>query len=164
MAQLKRDVLSGKMSLALIERFGGNDEKHIPERMKGNRKVIGMNTVAIKLLNHDGKESELRLESASLTEYDGETLTIYNAGLREPTEQEKDTLNKANQIVKEYNEKYPFGNGGFWIKKEFFEKSDCPWMEGFKTIKGKRYEPCKDKVYDRKIKGDVILKYAVTMA
>ena len=68
----------------------------------------------------------VKSKRAALTEYDGDTLTIYNAGYRELTEQERAVVTKGEQIVKEYNEKNPYGNGGFWVKKDYFAKSDCP--------------------------------------
>lgn len=163
LAQLKRDAATGRMILTLIERFGGSDEKHIPDRMKGARKVIGLNTVALKLLNHDGKESELRYGAASLIEYDDDVLTVYNPGMRELTDQERDVLRQAQEKCNEYTAKYPYSDT-YWIRKSFFEKSECPWMAGFEIIKGRKYDPCRNMVLDKAVKGDVILKYSVTMA
>ena len=159
LAQLKRDAKAG-MSLELIERFGGCDEKHIPDRMKGSRKVIGQNTVALKLLNHDGKESELRLDNAKLTEYTGDTLTIYTAGYRPLTDQERAVLDEGIRRGREYEEKYP-SCSGYWIKKSFYEKSDCPWMEGYDYIRGMKYDSSKDMIHDSHVRGDAILKYRV---
>lgn len=157
LAQLKRDANSGKMALELIERYGktGNE---IKETMRGIRKVSRSNTVGIFLINNDGKESKLTIRSAKLIEYDGETLIIFNAGYREPTEEEKFVLAKRDEIYKQYSDSY---NGGFWQAKRMFENSKCPWMEGNETKCGKRYDRNNNVVYDNIIKGRAILKYKV---
>lgn len=159
LADLKRDAASGKMSLEIVERFGktGND---IPAKMQGIRKVIGSNTVCIKLLNNNGEESELRFDCAKLMEYDGETLVIYNPGRREPTAEEKMVLYGVKSIYEKYKDSY---NGGFWQAKDYVKNSACPWMAGNGFIKGKMYEQHSGKVVDKSIKGDVILRYIVHM-
>lgn len=163
LAQLKRDAASGNMILTLIERFGGSDEEHIPERMKGARKVIGTNTVALKLLNHDGRESEMRFGAASLVEYTDNSLTIYNPGYRELSDHEKAILSEAERKVEEYKQKYPY-NDTYWMKKSFFEKSDCPYLGCYETVKGCRYDRNRNMIQDKAIKGEAILKYTVSMA
>lgn len=155
LAQLKRDANSGKMSLELIERYGSTE---IIERLKGIRKVKKSNSVAIILINLDGKESELRIDSAKLIDYDGKHLTIYAAGTREPSEEEKSILIKRDELYKKYADTY---SGGFWQVKQMFEKSKFPYMAGHETIKGKRYDHNTGLVYDNSIKGEVILKYNV---
>lgn len=163
LAQLKRDAASGNMKLTLIERFGGTDEQHIPERMKGARSVVGVNTVALKMLNNDGKESELRFGAASLIEYDDDRLTIYNAGFRDLTDQEKEILNDEKRKEQEYKERNPYSDT-YWMRKQFFANCPCPWLAGYETVKGCRYDICRNVVQDKAIKGDAILKYAVAMA
>lgn len=160
LAQLKRDAASGNLVLTLMERYGNNE---IPERMKGARKVVGVNTVAIKLLNNDGNESELRIDAASLVDYDDNSLTIYSPGFRELNEQEKAILKQAKEKADEYNAKYPY-NDTYWIRRSFIEKSSCPYLMGSGFKKGKRYDCCREIVQDKAIKGDAILRYVVSMA
>lgn len=157
LTQFKRDAASGKMSLELIERFGktGND---LPEKMRGLRKVTRVNTVAVMLLNQDGVESELRFESANLIDYDCETLVVYNPGMRQLTDEEDAVLAQIYDLQKKYANTY---SGGFWQVKEFCQKSSCPWMEGHKTVRGKKYLANKGMVLDNSIKGEAILKYKV---
>ena len=64
-AELKRDANGGKMSLEMIEWYGKTGDE-IKETLRGIRKVLRANTVAIILLNRDGNESEMRLNSAKL--------------------------------------------------------------------------------------------------
>ena len=85
LAELKRDVNKGDMYFEMIYRFG----KAIPERLRGKRKAIKSNSVAIFLLNAEGEESELRYGRAKLIEYDGENLTVYAPAERDLTEEEK---------------------------------------------------------------------------
>lgn len=160
LAQLKRDAASGNMILTIIERFGGTD---IPDRMKGPRKVVGQNTVSLKLLNNDGKESELRFGSASLIEYDDNTLTIYNPGFRDLNDKEREILRQAKEKADKYLADYPYGNT-YWIRKSFIEKSDCPYLFGYEFKKGKKYDTSKEKIQDKAIKGEAILRYSVAMA
>jgi len=161
LAELKRDAQTGRMILTLTERYGSTD---IIERLQGDRPVVGVNTVALKLMNKDGQTSELRLDNAKLTEYDGDTLTIYNPAYRDLTDNETKVLVSARAKRDEYDKQYPFGNGGYWLQKDYIAKSDCPWMEGYDFIKGKKYDQSRNKVVDKSIKGDAILRYKVTMA
>lgn len=161
LAQLKRDALSGRLSLEMVEHFGktGNG---IPERLRGIRKVIGANTVCIKLLNQDGQESELDLKYAKLVAYTDDTLTIYAPNQRDPDEQEQKVLEEAERIAKEYEAENPYSDA-FWRVKEFFRQSACPWMAGNEMLRGKKYQSWTGKVIDSSQRGDVILRYKVYM-
>lgn len=155
LAQLKRDANSGKMSLEMTERYGSTE---IIERLRGIRKVKKANSVAIICINLDGQESELRINSAKLIDYDGKHLTVYTAGTREPSAEEKSVLLNKNAIYKEYADTY---GGGYWQVKDMFAKSDYPYMSGLEKVRGKRYDFNTGLVYDDSIKGEPILKYNV---
>jgi hypothetical protein len=158
LAELKREANTGKLSMEMIEWYGkfGDD---IPERLRGIRKVKRSNSVAVILLNADGKESELRIDSAKLIDYDGDSLIIYNAGEREPNEEERAVLNEIKKIYEKYADTY---NGGYWQVKDYCKNCPCPWMYGMsETIKGKRYQTYNGKVRDNSIKGDVLIRYRV---
>lgn len=159
LAELKREANTSRLSMEMIEWYGkvGDD---IPERLRGIRKVKRSNSVAIILLNSEGKESELRIDSAKLIDYDGESLIIYNAGEREPNEEERAVLTEAKKIYEKYADTY---NGGYWQVKDFYKNCPCPYMYGMETIKGKRYQTHNGKVRDNSIKGDVLIKYKVYM-
>ena len=161
LAALKRHANSGAMSLELIERFGepASEQK---ASMQGIRKVLRANTVALVLLNHDGKESECRVDhGAELVEYDGETLTIYAIGKRKPTEEEQKLLDEWQERQDDYIKKYPFGDT-YWQKVAFFaERRGFSYLSGFNVVRGKKYIPCEGMVQDRKVRGEAILKYKV---
>jgi hypothetical protein len=162
LAELKRNANEGRMSLELIEWYGkfGND---IPERLHGIRKVKKSNTVALFLVNKDGKESEMRIDcGASLIEYNGKTLVVYASGEREATEEEQNVLNGYKRLQEEYYKENPYGDF-YWKSKDYFKNCSCPWMSGFDEIKGKKYQSWNGKIRDNAVKGTVILRYNVYM-
>lgn len=160
LAELKRDANSGRMSAVLIEHYGHTGDD-IPERLRGRRKAVRTNSIALFFQNCDGKESELRFRSANLVEYDGNTLTVYEAGIRDLTEEEKAVLAEWKRIEDEYTAKNPWSDT-YWKRKDYFANCSCPWLAGHDTIRGKRYQ-YDGKVRDNAVKGTVILKYDVYM-
>lgn len=160
LAQLKRDANNGKMSLKMIEWYGKTNDD-IPDRLRGVRKVKKSNTVALILLSADGKESELRFDSAKLIDYTDNSLIVYAPAQRDLTEEESMVLREIERLEKEYYERNPYGEF-YWQKKRYFENCSCPWMSGYEMIRGKKYM-YNGKVMDNSIKGDIILKYNVYM-
>lgn len=160
LAQLKRDVNSGKMSLLLFWRYGatGND---LSNRLRGHRKVLRANSVGL-VLETAGSESMLYIDSAKLVDYDGKFLTVYKAAYRAPTAEERFVLNTWNTMKTEYYEKNPFGDS-FGKRKAYFASSPCPWMDGITKKCGKSYVSHKDKVLDQSIRGEMALRYQVIM-
>ena len=179
LAQLRRDAKSGKMTLEMLVRLGepATDET-TPARLKGIRKVVGANTVAIKLLTADGsRESELRIERASLTEYDGETLSTFYPGRREMTPEEKKVMSewKAIEDDPDYQERLKWdcltdGSSCYWKKKSFFEKAGMTHLLGYEKVRGMRLDPRayfegeKDCVIDDSVKGPLMMRYKVRFA
>lgn len=158
LAEFKRDATSGKIALELYEYYGKTE---IPENLLGVRSISKVNTVGVTLRNTRGEESYLDIGHASLIEYDGETLTVYSPGYRQPTAAEQATLDEWVKIAEEYQKKDPCGNSWHWKYEDYFEKSPCPWMCGSKEIRGKKYIHYSGEVRDRAIKGDAILKYRI---
>lgn len=158
LADLKRDAVNGKIKLEMVERYGktGNE---IPEEIRGIRTVSRVNTAAIFLINDRGVESELRFSSAKLVEYDEETLTIYERGERDLTEQEREILSDWQKIEDDYYKRNPYGDA-YWKKRDYFKNSPCPWLSGYETVKGKYYN-YNGKILDNQVKGNAILKYRV---
>ena len=158
LAQFKRDAADGKIKLEMFERYGETGES-IPERCRGIRTVQKVNTVGIMLVTADGLTSELRFDSAKLVEYDGKSLTIYERGERDLTEQEQKILADWQKIEDEYYKQNPYGNA-YWKKKDYFKNCPCPWLAGFETVRGKYYN-YNGKVLDNQVRGKAILKYRV---
>lgn len=162
LADLKRDAKAGKIALDIIYRFG----EEIPEKMKGARQVIDANTAAIKLLNHNGEKSELRPEAAALVEYTPDTLTIYAAGIRDLTPEERAEMDRANAERKRYQEENPYNNS-YYHMRAFWNNSKYSYLSGageYKNGKLLRRTKDGDKIQDRSIKGNIILKYRVLTA
>lgn len=158
LADFKRDAASGKIKLELVERFGKTDNE-IPERCRGIRSIQKVNTVGITLETSDGLISELDFPAAKLIEYDGKTLTIYERGERDLTEQEREILADWQKIEEDYYKKNPYGEA-YWKKKDYFKNCPCPWLNGYETTKGKYYN-YNGKILDNQIRGKAILKYKV---
>ena len=179
LARLKRDAASGRMSLEMLVRLGepATDE-NTPERLKGVRKVVGANSVALKILTADGtKESELRLDRASLTEYDGETLSTFYPGLRPMTADERKVMNewKAIENDPEYQERLKWdcltdGSSCYWKKKRFFENAGMTHMLGYEKVRGMKldaralYEGEENCVVDESVRGRLMMQYRVRFA
>jgi len=160
LSDLKRRAAAGAIKFELVERYGKTSDA-IPPRCRGIRTVKRVNTVGIMLMTADGQESELRLNTgAKLIDYDGESLTIYDAGEREVTPEEQKCLNEARRIVEDYERRNPYGDGWFWLQKDYYRHCPCPWMNGSDTIKGKRYN-YNGKVIDNSVRGAAILKYRI---
>lgn len=161
LVQLKQDAKSGRMSMEMTERYGAYGEQ-IPEKLRGIRRVIGVNTVALHLQNNDGNISELQVKCASLVEYDADTLVVYEAGLRDLTDEERTILAEWKRIEDEHIKQNPFGDT-YWKRKNYFATCTCPWLDGGDSVRGKRLEyVCgTPKIRDNSIKGEAILKYRV---
>ena len=161
LVQLKQDAKSGRMSMEMIERYGAYGEQ-IPEKLRGIRRVVGANTVALHLQNNDGNISELQVKCASLVEYDVDTLVVYEAGLRDLTDEERTILAEWKRIEDEHIKQNPFGDT-YWKRKNYFATCTCPWLDGGDAVRGKRLEyVCgTPKIRDNSIKGEAILKYRV---
>ena len=162
LADLKRDAKSGKIRLELIERFGKTGDE-IPERLRGIREVAGVNTVAINLRNASGEESELRFGRASLIEYRGDMLTVYNSGYRPLTEEERAIVAGEEAFREEFQRNNPYSEP-YWAIKKYYKDSSCPWMAGFETVRGKHYQRGEDRVRDDAVRGEVVLRYRVHAA
>lgn len=157
LAQLKREANAQSISAEMIYRYG----KEIPERLRGIRKATRANTVSIFFQNADGSESELHIRAASLIDYDGETLTIYEAGRREMTDQEQKIVYEANTERKRYEEKYPHSESWF-VTSAFIRKNypDFEYLTGHETKRGKR-KNYDGTITDNAIKGEAIIKYRI---
>ena len=160
LAELKRVAKQGVLEGNLVYRFGSE----IPERLKGFRKIIDANSVGIMFLNNDGKKSTLDILGASLIDWNDNSLSIFNPGERELTQQELDIMNewKAIQSTKEHqqqeeNDMLTDGSLTFWQKRNFFTNKGYEYLHVGNNKKA--YNHNTNKVKDSTVKGDLILKY-----
>lgn len=161
LADFIRDAKSGNMSLELVE-WHGKTGDDIPERLRGIRRVVRQNSVALFLQSPQGTESELRYGAASLNEYDGKTFTVYHPGFRPLSDKEKKILDEWRELEAYYLRVNPTVDN-FWRRKNFFKKSECPWLYGNDTVKGQRLEYVDNvpMVRTKAIKGMPVLRYNV---
>lgn len=165
LADLKRDAKSGTLEAKMMVRCGSTD---IPEWLSGWRKIVDSNSVAIFVLRNDGRKSELPLKKASLVEYHGDSLTVYNSGLRDLTEQEQRVMNGWKQIAgtDEYKERakndvYTDGSSTYYQEKLYFENAGFGYLMGCKEERGMRLDYATGKVFDDKVKGSVSMRYEI---
>lgn len=144
LAQLKRDADTGSMTLEIIERFGKTGED-IPAAMRGIRKVIRSRSYGLDILNNDGRESTLRLD-AKLTDYDGDTLTVYNPLLRDLDDEEQALMAAAEAM-------------DYYKGRSFLANSACPWLGAYELVRGRILSG--GKITDYTQRGEIGLRYVV---
>ena len=168
LADLKRDAKSGRLFGEMVLRCG---ETEIPEKLQGKRQIVDSNSVGITFLNNNGKRSELRIEAASLVDYDGINLTVYRPGKRPLNEQEQAIMNKWQAIADTDSYKNQSridalsdGSQTYYQKKHFFTDCGYEYLLGFDWKAGKKYEFSTGLIIDNKIKGDPEMVYKISFS
>ena len=154
---------NANLTLTLV---GGWNYEWIKEKRPQNlnpRAIVKIQTNAVYLegKENNGKGSYLPIPQASLMEYDGKTLCIYNFGTREMNDEEKENEKKAKEERERYNKENPYGND-FWHMKSWYSNCSTPWIypSGSDWIKGKKAD-YENNIMDKSIKGKLLLKYKV---
>jgi len=163
LAELKRIAKANTHEAKMVYRFG----EEIPEKLSGWRWIVDSNSVSISLLNNDNKKSELRIDAAALIEYDGSSITLYNAGLRELNAEEKDAMDGWQKIAdtEQYKQQAEIdaltdGSGTYWQERAYFEKSGYGYL--FHSDDAARhYDHNTGKIRDKQVKGDKIIQYEI---
>lgn len=164
-ADFMKDAKANRISLMLT---GGDNYDWIKEKRPQNlkpRSITKVQTNAIYLYGEEngGRGSFLQLPPASLMEYTGDALLIFNPGVRDMTQEEKDNVKRAEIELKRYEEENPYSEP-YWHMKDFYSKCTTPWIySGSGEIKGKRagQGSLTGKIIDNAIKGKLILQYKV---
>lgn len=155
LADLKRDIV-GKQ-LILIERDGKTENIL--------RTVIAVKSNEIVLQKTDGNKSYLEIPKATLLDYDGKTIKIYNAGNRD--------LNKEEQMIKDNEPKdekqderdmLSDGSTMFHRREHYYKEKGYEYLfGGSKKIQGKRltHDNHIPKIRDDAIKGKISLIYEI---
>ena len=166
LADLKRDCKNGAIEVEL--QAAGMWANGLPERLKGWRRAIGANTVAVFFQNADWRKSELSLSCASLVEYTENAITVYKPGARDFTDEEKRILEEWKKIEEtpEYKKQaemdiYTDGSSTFYKQKYFFKDRGAEYLLGYDWQAGKKYDYNTGRVLDKKIKGEPELVYNV---
>ena len=160
LAELKRLAKQNILEANMVYRFGNS----IPERLKGFRKIIDANSVGIMFLNNDGKKSTLDILGASLIHWDDNSLSIFNPGERELTQEELEVMNQWKNIEntpqhkqQAENDMLTDGSLTFWQKRNFFTNKGYEYLHIGNNKKA--YNHNTNKVKDSTVKGDLIIKY-----
>jgi hypothetical protein len=109
---------------------------------------------------------------ATLCEYTGDELTIFNAGYRELTQSEKDIMANAPSKRKENEQqvKNDIMTDASWCyrhDKQYFKENNAEYLEGHKTVRGLYLDFNEHNqnnplcLRDEKIKGTLELKYKI---
>ena len=176
-AQLKRDAKEGKiLAQMVIWHEKEVTDADLPERLRGKRRMIGSNTVAIMFENLLGeKPSELPIPKSNLVEYTDYNLIIYYPGYRKPNAEEQKVLDEWAEIeaTKEYQERLTTdmltdGSSTYWQKVAFFRKHDMEYLRGYETKRGLhadinlKNQGHEAYIRDESIRGDqIMMKYVL---
>jgi len=164
LADLKREAKSGTLNLELVEWFGKTGED-IPERLRGIRQVKGRSN-SIILINAKGEKSYLEFSYSNLIDYTPETLTLYNFGIRELTEEEQAEYQRGREEQERYDKANPYSES-YWYMKDWWNNCKFPYLSGDSDfIHGKRltWQDGKPMIYDKTIRGRKNLVYKVHYA
>ena len=116
----------------------------------------------------DGSLSELSIPKASLVEYDGAMLTVYNAGYRDLTVDEQRVMDGWNE--KSSTPKFKAqaeidaltdGSSTYWAEVAYFSRAGHEYLMCTKEQRGMRYDFIRNQVQDAKIKGTVCMQYEI---
>jgi len=126
-ADLKRELQTGKTLTMTYSSLENNRLLNIP------RQIIGTQTngISLKTDNKSGK-SFLSLPCASLTEYDGKIIKIYQPGKRDLTPEEKSILNNEPSNRKEneqiaINDALTDGSSTYYMDKRYYANNNAEW-------------------------------------
>lgn len=103
---------------------------------------------------------------ATLTEYIDDTFTIYEAGKRELTPEERTVLD-SRPSKRPSNEKQceidimSDGSQMFYADKRHMRENNMEHLNGFETVRGLRYDFNTGLIDDEKIKGKMVLQYKI---
>ncbi len=159
LAQLKRDLCKGK-SLALVDAPTMPNHKNLNVK----RYVVATqgNGVTLSPDVNAPRGSFMELPKASLVEYDGKTVKIYQGGKRLLTEEEQqviDTMPSHQEANRELAERDIMTDGSttYWMDKRHTKEHQADWY--WETSRGLRYDFNDKMMWDDSVKGQLELVY-----
>jgi len=172
LAQLKRDIVKG--TCLILKSWHGRTDAGI-RNINIPRFVVKKSTVGICLNPNKNvnKGSYVDFPAASLLEYDGETIKIYNSGNRPLTEGEKQIIiNQPRDDKQDEIDIMTDGSTMFYRRKSYFQKSGKYYLFGTEIQAGKRLIQGTRKtiedgswsdwaIDDNKCKGEIALVYKI---
>lgn len=164
LADLKRDLNIGT-ALTLIE------SETMPEHRNLNKKryIIKKNSVGVTLAEDMNATKGSIMDypkKATLLDYDGEFITLYQAGRRPLTDTEREIManvpsKRPKNAEAVYNEVMTDGSRFYYEDKHYYQNMDAEYLTGHETIRGLRYDYNTQEIIDETIKGKIDLKYKI---
>jgi len=162
LADLKRDLSIGKQVTLIKADHPNHKMLNIPRyvvKTQGNGVMLSPDKNATK-------GSFLDFPRASLLEYDGTTITIYEIGSREPSPQEQYILSQQPSRLEKNAKQCQIdvltdGSTMFYADKEYFRGLGMEYLGGFEWKQGKKYDFSTNRIDDESIKGKVSLVYSL---
>ena len=162
LTELKKDLVVGKTLTMTFNSLTQSSET-IKNRLNVPRKILKTQTNGLYLeVANTGKGSFLELPCASLIEYEGKNIKIYKVGKRELTKAEKDLLknepsNRPENKELAKRDALSDGSQTYWMDKRYYRENNAEWR--WDWSKGLRLDINDNKMWDKKIKGELDLEY-----
>lgn len=165
-ADLKRDMVIGRsLKLVFFETPFNVNNKNL-NKVRYVVKTQG-NGVYLNEDKQADKGSFLDYPKASLCEYDGKTLTIYEPGVRDLTKEEQSIID--NEPKDDEQEKFDMltdGSTMFYRRKHYYQDKGSEYLFNGGSNRGKSKHVKRDgngvlRVVDDAIKGKVSLRYEI---
>lgn len=157
LADLKRLLKEG----TIVKMTHGPNPKLVGKR----RQVVKVQSNGIFFVDPDdnsSKKSFLEFPKASLLDFDEQGFRIFDAGLRDLTDGERACMdNEPRDAKQEEYDALSDGSTMYFRRKNYYLKSDYPWLFGHETVRGKKYIFHEKMVRDDDIKGQLVLAYEV---
>jgi adenylosuccinate lyase len=168
LSDLKRDLVVGTQ-LVMVYNHNTDTSERIKSLLNVPRYIIKKNTTGVVLSPDKDATKGSHLEypaKATLCEYTGDTLSIYEAGIRPLTAQEQAIRDNVPSRRKEnaeavHNEMLTDGSGFYWKDKQYYKDNDAEYLAGHETVRGLRYNYNDQNIIDETIKGTLSLKYNI---
>jgi hypothetical protein len=166
LADLKRDIQVGDKIIMTFNALQGSSDR-IKQFIGVERYIISKNTMGVKISPDKNATKGSFLDypkKATLCEYDGKTLKIYDAGFRELTEDEKRVKDNVPSRRIENKEAVTIelmtdGSGFYWKDKQYYKDNNMEYLAGHETFRGLRYHYNTGMIEDESIKGQLSLEY-----
>lgn len=158
-SDLKRDLTIGTKLTMIKSALPNNKLLNIEREICATQ----TNGISLKTENKSGK-SFLEYPPASLVDYDGEIITFYKPALRDLTPDEKAIIDNTPSHREEnkqqaLNDMMTDSSGTYWMDKRYFSENDAEWR--WNWSKGLKWDINDNKMFDKKIKGEIDLQYII---
>lgn len=163
-SQLLKDLQVGRQLVMTYNHLAQSSER-LAKMLNVPRYITKKQSNGVSLNEEkDGTKgsSFLQLDRASLVEYDGETIKIYEEGIRDLTEEEENILKnlpskRAENKEAVYRDMMTDGNSMYWSDRYFTAQNNAEWY--WTESRGKYYLRGEHKMQDASIKGTLSLEY-----